>query len=107
MTTSLHRPAPTVLQRDTRAGESGVAVPHADSFEIIPREPSPTNGVPRNSWRRGRPRVSRWHRPYIAALLLLDIGSATLASLTAIASHDQTDAGYRAIDVWVFFAIAF
>ncbi len=107
MTTSLHRPAPTVLQRDTRAGESGEAVPHADSFEIIPREPSPTNGVPRNSWRRGRPRVSRWHRPYIAALLLLDIGSATLASLTAIASLDQADAGFRAIDVWVFFAIAF
>src|SRR5690606_23586129 len=64
-------------------------------------------GVPRNSWRRGRPRVSRWHRPYIAALLLLDIGSATLASLTAIASLDQADAGFRAIDVWVFFAIAF
>lgn len=80
----------------------------ADSFEIIPREPAPTtNGVPRNSWRRTRPRLSRWHRPYIAALLLLDAVGAALASLTATASLDQADAGFRAIDPWWFFAIAF
>lgn len=96
-----------MFRRHTHAGESGEAVPHADSFEIIPRETAPANGVPRNSWRRGRPRVSRWHRPYIAALLLLDIGSSTLASLTAIASLDQADAGFRAIEAWGFFAIAF
>jgi exopolysaccharide biosynthesis polyprenyl glycosylphosphotransferase len=69
-------------------------VPDADSFEIIPVGPAP-NGVPRSSWRRGRRRASRWHRPYIAALLLLDYGAAAVASWTAIASFEQATAGFH------------
>ncbi|HEY8473509.1 MAG TPA: sugar transferase [Natronosporangium sp.] len=57
--------------------------------------PAPLNGVPRNSWRRSRRRASRWHRPYVAILLLLDWVAATLASFTAITLFEQADAGFR------------
>jgi exopolysaccharide biosynthesis polyprenyl glycosylphosphotransferase len=72
-------------------------VPETESFEIRPPEAHAalTNGVPRNSWRRARRRVSRWHRPYVVSLLLLDFGAAALASLTAIAAFTQADAGFR------------
>jgi exopolysaccharide biosynthesis polyprenyl glycosylphosphotransferase len=76
-----------------------------DSFEIVPAtEPAPPNGVPRNSWRRSRRRASRWHRPYLAALLLLDWAAATLASWTAITAFEQADAGFRsdAADDWFY-----
>ncbi len=56
-----------------------------DSFEILPEHaltPLGPNGVPRSGWQRTK-RASRWHRPYAAILLLLDIGAALMASLVA------------------------
>jgi exopolysaccharide biosynthesis polyprenyl glycosylphosphotransferase len=85
-------------------------VPETESFEIHPpeAETAVTNGVPRNSWRRARRRASRWHRPYVAGILLLDLGAAALASLTAITAFTQADAGFRteATDEW-FLPIAY
>ncbi|MEV4130794.1 sugar transferase [Dactylosporangium sp. NPDC049742] len=56
-----------------------------DSFEILPEHaltPLGPNGVPRSGWQRAR-RVSRWHRPYAAILLLLDTLACVMASVTA------------------------
>jgi exopolysaccharide biosynthesis polyprenyl glycosylphosphotransferase len=106
MTTSLHRPVPQPRQShaEAPADEDGNAVPDTESFEIHPPEAEPalTNGVPRNSWRRARRRASRWHRPYVVILLVLDFGAAALASLTAISWFSQADAGFQseAADEW-------
>jgi exopolysaccharide biosynthesis polyprenyl glycosylphosphotransferase len=67
-------------------------VRHVESFEIQP--PTVTNGVPRSAWMRTTRRLSRWHRPYTAVLLLLDFAAAALASLTAIALFEQATAGF-------------
>ncbi|WP_406039669.1 sugar transferase [Micromonospora sp. NBC_00898] len=67
---------------------------HVDSFEIQPPTPPSHNGVPRSAWARARRRVSRWHRPYIAVLLLLDYGSAALASFLAINVFEQASSGF-------------
>ncbi|KXK62542.1 sugar transferase [Micromonospora fluostatini] len=82
---------------------------HVDSFEIQPPTPPSHNGVPRSAWARARRRVSRWHRPYIALLLLLDFGAAAVASLIAIEAFDQSRAGFYNADVdptW-FHTVAF
>ncbi|GIG89228.1 polyprenyl glycosylphosphotransferase [Plantactinospora endophytica] len=42
--------------------------------------------------------MSRWHRPYIAILLLLDFGAAVLASWIAIQWWDQAAAGFTDAD---------
>ncbi|MGI5212729.1 sugar transferase [Plantactinospora sp. CA-290183] len=68
---------------------------HVDSFEIQPPASSPTNGVPRSAWARARRRASRWHRPYIALLLVLDFGAAVLASWISISQFEQARAGFR------------
>ena len=52
-----------------------------DSFEIIP----PANGVPRSAWFRAR-RLSTWHRPYAAALIVLDYLGVALANQIGRAS---------------------
>jgi exopolysaccharide biosynthesis polyprenyl glycosylphosphotransferase len=75
-------------------------VPETESFEINPPGPEAPNGVPRNSWRRARRRASRWHRPYVVVLLLLDYGAAVLASLTAILEHRQAAAGFQTAPEW-------
>ncbi|MER7440332.1 sugar transferase [Micromonospora avicenniae] len=82
---------------------------HVDSFEIQPPTPPSHNGVPRSAWARARRRVSRWHRPYIAILLLLDFAAAAFASFTAIHTFDQARSGfYNAQEnpTW-FFTVAF
>jgi exopolysaccharide biosynthesis polyprenyl glycosylphosphotransferase len=85
VTTDLHR-------SKTSASRSDNTVRHADSFEIQP--PAPTNGVPRSAWMRTTRRLSRWHRPYTAALLLLDFAAAALASWTAVSVFAQAAAGF-------------
>jgi exopolysaccharide biosynthesis polyprenyl glycosylphosphotransferase len=105
MATSLHSPIPRTRRSrpEADATNSGEAVP--ESFEIVPpRDPAPSNGVPRNSWRRRGRRASRWHRPYLAALLVFDWGAAALANLTAIAAFEQADAGFRseAANAWFY-----
>lgn len=106
MTTNLHRQVRETRRRHRMAPavENGNTVPETDSFEIIPPEggTQPANGVPRNSWLRAHRRASRWHRPYIVVLLLLDAGAAALASFTAITMFEQADAGFRSetVDEW-------
>ncbi|MFF4891797.1 sugar transferase [Micromonospora chersina] len=82
---------------------------HVDSFEIQPPTPPSHNGVPRSAWARARRRVSRWHRPYIAALLLLDFGAAALASFLAIQIFDQAASGFYGVkqDPTWFYTVAF
>ncbi|MEH0974541.1 sugar transferase [Micromonospora sp. CPCC 205546] len=86
VTTSLQRPG-------TNTGRSKL-VRHVDSFEIQPPAPPSHNGVPRSAWARARRRVSRWHRPYITILVLLDFAAAAAASLIAIETFDQSRAGF-------------
>ncbi|MGN9764196.1 sugar transferase [Micromonospora sp. SD12] len=86
VTASLQRPV-------TNTGRSKL-VRHVDSFEIQPPAPPSHNGVPRSAWARARRRVSRWHRPYITLLLLLDFAAAAVASLIAIETFDQSRAGF-------------
>src|SRR5690606_2757751 len=120
MTTSLHRGTPPTRRSiEVDATNSRETVP--ESFEIAPpsratstdpagskvridSQPVHVNGgIPRNSWRRQR-RASRWHRPYIAVLLVLDWCGVGLASWLAITAFDQADAGFRndGADEWFF-----
>ncbi|RKN46227.1 sugar transferase [Micromonospora endolithica] len=101
VTASLQRPV-------TNTGRSKL-VRHVDSFEIQPPTPPSPSGVPRSAWARARRRVSRWHRPYTAVLLLLDFAAAAFASFTAIHTFDQARAGFHDADddpTW-FFIVAF
>ena len=68
-----------------------------DSFEILPGHamtPLGPNGVPRSAWQRTK-RAARWHRPYAAILVVLDLGAAALASLTAAANLPKADSGFQ------------
>lgn len=79
VTTSLHSPN-TVEPLDTsvRRSISGVL---DDRYEVTPPAPS---GVTRSTaWLR-HPRVSTWHRPYAAALVVIDFMAVALASLTVL-----------------------
>ncbi|MFB9234528.1 sugar transferase [Plantactinospora siamensis] len=100
MTTSLQRPDGHIY-RSSNA--------HLDSFEIQPPTAPTANGVPRSAWARARRRVSRWHRPYTAALLLADFAAAALASWIAIAWFDQAKAGFYDVNedpTW-FYTVTF
>ncbi|MEO3776774.1 sugar transferase [Micromonospora sp. B11E3] len=99
VTTSLQRPV-------TNTGRSKL-VRHVDSFEIQPPTPPSHNGVPRSAWARARRRVSRWHRPYTAVLLLLDFGAAALASFLAIQIFEQAAAGFSSSHESWFYTVAF
>lgn len=83
VTTSLSRPA---------TSNSRSNMPY-DSFEW--QEPPPSNGVPRSAWTRSHRRVSRWHRPYTAVLIVLDFLSAVLASYIATSTLEQANAGFQ------------
>ncbi|SDY16764.1 Undecaprenyl-phosphate galactose phosphotransferase, WbaP/exopolysaccharide biosynthesis polyprenyl glycosylphosphotransferase [Micromonospora pattaloongensis] len=71
---------------------------HVDSFEIQAPPPPAHNGVPRSAWSRTRRRVSRWHRPYIAILLVLDFAAAVLASWLSISLFEKATAGFTDAD---------
>jgi exopolysaccharide biosynthesis polyprenyl glycosylphosphotransferase len=85
VTTSL-RPEATDLPRRGRHRLR----PH--TVEITPNR---NNGVPRSSWYRSVRRVSTWHRPYAAMLVVADSAAAVLASYTSISIFSQADAGFR------------
>ena len=60
-----------------------------------PHEPSPSNGVTRaSSWLRHR-RLSTWHRPYAAVLVVGDLIAVGLASLTATSQLSKAASGFR------------
>src|SRR5690606_32372310 len=67
---------------------------HGDTFDIQAPPPRSHNGVPRSAWARSR-RISRWHRPYIAILLLLDYLGAVLASWLSISLFEKAKAGFN------------
>ncbi|MFV2018555.1 sugar transferase [Micromonospora sp. LOL_023] len=71
---------------------------HVDSFEIQPPAPPPTNGVPRSAWTRASRRVSGWHRPYTAILLVLDFTAAVLASYVSISLFEKATSGFSDAD---------
>jgi exopolysaccharide biosynthesis polyprenyl glycosylphosphotransferase len=83
VTTSLQRPVTNSSRSDT--------VPY-DSFEW--QEP-PSSGVPRSAWTRSHRRVSRWHRPYTAALVVLDFMSALCASWIAVTFLEKAQSGFQ------------
>jgi exopolysaccharide biosynthesis polyprenyl glycosylphosphotransferase len=90
VTTSLQRPVTNSSRSDT--------VPY-DSFEW--QEPEqPSSGVPRSAWTRSHKRVSRWHRPYIAVLLLLDFVSALSASWIADTFLEKAKSGFQFRHLW-------
>ncbi|NIL56452.1 sugar transferase [Salinispora arenicola] len=95
----------TSLQRPVTNGGRSRTVRHVDSFEIQPPAPPSHNGVPRSAWARSRRRVSRWHRPYTAILVLLDFAAAAFASFTAIRAFDQARAGFYDDPTW-FYTVA-
>jgi len=80
-------------------------VRHVDSFEIQPPTRPSTNGVVRSAWSRSR-RASRWHRPYTAALAVLDFASAALVNLIAAVTFEKAVSGFQN-RFGVFVAIAY
>ena len=65
-----------------------------DSFEWR-QDPPPSNGVARSAWTRSHRRLSRWHRPYTAVLVVLDFVSAVLASWFAVTLLEQANSGFQ------------
>ena len=84
VTASLHRPV-------TDSSRSK-PVPY-DSFEWQ-QDPPPSNGVPRSAWTRQHKRLSRWHRPYTALLILLDLISTIFASYLAATYLEKAKSGF-------------
>ena len=64
-----------------------------ESFEILPPA-NGGNGVPRSAWFRNR-RLSTWHRPYAAALIVLDFIGVALANLTTVSRLGQATSGFQ------------
>jgi len=63
------------------------------------------NGVPRSSWFRSARRISTWHRPYAATLIVFDVVAALLASFTAL-QYSKAAAGFNDTRV-TFMLVAF
>src|SRR5947209_13768494 len=64
-----------------------------ESFEILPAS-NGGNGVPRSAWFRNR-RISTWHRPYAASLLVLDYVAVVLANFTTIVFLEKARSGFQ------------
>ncbi|WP_229067395.1 sugar transferase [Actinoplanes sp. DH11] len=84
VTTSLHHPT-TDSSRSQPVGY--------DSFEWQ-QPPPPSNGVPRSAWTRQHRRLSRWHRPYTFALVIVDLASALVASYIADSFLEKSKSGF-------------
>lgn len=77
---------------------------HVDSFEIQPPTP-PTNGVVRSAWSRAH-RISRWHRPYTAILIVLDLAASGLVNFLATARFETAFAGFQG-RMGLFYLVAY
>lgn len=97
VTTSLQRPA-------SSGSKSRSGMPY-DSFEWQ-QDPPPSNGVPRSAWTRSHRRLSRWHRPYTAVLIVLDLLSAMLASWLAVTFIEKANSGFQGREE-IFYLVAF
>jgi len=65
-----------------------------ESFEILPPTVNGGNGIPRSAWFRAR-RLSTWHRPYAAVLVVLDYLAVALANFTTISLLGQAASGFQ------------
>jgi len=65
------------------------------------------NGVARSAWMRARPRLARWHRPYILLLVLLDYTAAALGSLTSVSLWETKAETGIAPEAWIFESVAY
>jgi exopolysaccharide biosynthesis polyprenyl glycosylphosphotransferase len=96
VTTSLRRPKPDSAT-PTSPGTSPLAeapeltLPSAAA--VTTREVKETNGVTRSAWFRSQ-RISRWHQPYAAILVLTDFICAVAASILAVTKWPQAAAGF-------------
>jgi exopolysaccharide biosynthesis polyprenyl glycosylphosphotransferase len=87
VTTSLQNPS-TVPHRKPATDPSGGRADYlSDRYEQPPTPKS--NGVARAAFARSVARRSRWHRPYLFGLVILDLLAAIAASWTAIATVDE------------------
>jgi len=84
VTASLHHP----VTDSSRSKQ----VPY-DSFEWQ-QEPPPSKGVRRSAWTRQPKRLSRWHRPYTAVLIVLDLLSVLLANYLASTFLEKSRSGF-------------
>jgi exopolysaccharide biosynthesis polyprenyl glycosylphosphotransferase len=94
VTTSLKKPPevagraesePTVeLPTIPTASEAPITTAAARRAAAVNGSRRKNNGVARSVWMRARPRLARWHRPYIMLLIGLDFLGAALGSLTAV-----------------------
>ncbi len=89
MTTSLATP-PAGAPGDGARRRTAATSALPESPEILPRV---ANGIPRSAWIRTR-RLSTWHRPYAAGLLVLDYIAVVLADLTASTQLNQATSGF-------------
>ncbi|GAA2679747.1 polyprenyl glycosylphosphotransferase [Actinoplanes palleronii] len=71
-----------------------------DSFEWPAQQQPPSNGVPRSAWTRQHRRISRWHRPYTAVLIVLDLLSTLAASMIADAFIEKSKSGFLDKSWW-------
>ncbi|WP_043513186.1 MULTISPECIES: sugar transferase [unclassified Actinoplanes] len=93
VTTSLHRPT-------TDSSRSKPV--RYDSFEWPQQDQQPpSNGVPRSAWTRQHRRVSRWHRPYTAVLIVLDLIS-TLGASWIASLLEKSQSGFQDKSWWFF-----
>ncbi|WP_183226466.1 sugar transferase [Actinoplanes campanulatus] len=93
VTTSLHRPSTDNSSRSKPV--------RYESFEW--QEQPPSNGVPRNVWSRTSRRLSRWHRPYTLALIVLDLLSVVGASYIA-SFLEKSRAGFSTSESFLLYA---
>jgi exopolysaccharide biosynthesis polyprenyl glycosylphosphotransferase len=77
------------------------------SVRVVNGAPRKNNGVARSAWMRARPRLARWHRPYILVLLLLDYLASSLGSLTSVSIWESKAATGIASKEWIFESVAY
>ncbi|WP_290863624.1 sugar transferase [Hamadaea sp.] len=101
VTTSLKKPPEVAGRTESEPTQELPTIPPAGDSPAQPTDGGPRtsagrraaalngtrkkyNGVARSVWVRTRPRLARWHRPYILVLIVLDYVAATLGSYTAV-----------------------
>jgi exopolysaccharide biosynthesis polyprenyl glycosylphosphotransferase len=102
VTTSLRKPAGGTHPSDaaTSRTTTGESVDQQDDWA------PPASGVPRSGWARTR-RLSRWHRPYTLALILLDVIAVIGADLTAVTQLEKKATAGFAHNLGLFHAITY
>jgi exopolysaccharide biosynthesis polyprenyl glycosylphosphotransferase len=74
---------------------AGLTLPSA--VPVTTPESPETNGVTRSAWFRSQ-RISRWHQPYAAILVLVDFICAVAASVLAVTKWPQAVAAFGATE---------